>query len=551
MEDQSSCRRIALLSNVNMNAVIRGLKDEVQVYEAEGYGNELGILLNPSSSYHTFAPEITFLVLDLLELMEHELQEIKSRERMDSWFAGFESAIQGTCVYYISDAYLWGAELDVSEPLTRRTDLEELWNKKLQKLCERHTNVRILPYHHMICRLGEENAFSSKMWYMGRMPLSGEAGKRLAALILEKVLLESRTPKKVLALDLDNTLWGGLAGEHDTAPIVLSDDHAGLAYKNLQRVILQMQRQGVILVVVSKNNPEDAEALMRSHPHMVLRPEDFAARRINWKAKNENLAELAEELNVGLDSFVFWDDNPQERMLIRQFLPEVTVPDFPDKPEELAPAMTELFHRYFEKTVLTAEDLEKTKQYADNAKRGELRRQTGSFAEYLRQLRIVLTRVKTQGCIQRLEAMFNKTNQFNLTTRRHAPGEMERMAQDGAKHIFAYRVQDCFGDSGVVAAAVVNTAGAVPVIEEFVMSCRVMGKNIEQGILLDVERSLQKEGFEKVRGIYIPSAKNKPVEELYEQMGYSECGSEGESRIYELNLDQAPKREFVGELRVE
>ena len=556
MEKQDGGRRIALLSNVNMNAVIRGLKSEVQIYEAEGYGNELGVLLNPASSYHVFAPEITFLVMDLLELVEHELQGPESGERMDRWLEGFESAMGKTSVYYISDAYLWGMELDAAELLAGRTSLEALWNGKLQKLCSRHPNVRTLPYHRMISMLGEENAFSPKMWYMGKMPLSGEAGKRLAALILDKVRLESRTPKKVLALDLDNTLWGGLAGEHDNTPIILSDDHTGLAYRNLQRVILQMQRQGVILTIVSKNNPEDAEELMRNHPHMVLRPEHFAAKRINWNPKNENIAELAEELNVGLDSFVFWDDNPQERMLISQLLPQVTVPEFPNKPEELAPAMTEIFHAYFEKTFLTAEDLEKTKQYADNAKRDELQRNTGSFADYLKQLQIVLTRVKPTECISRLEAMFNKTNQFNLTTRRHTPGEVERMVQDEKKRIFVYRVEDCFGDSGVVATVVVDAAEPVPVIEEFVMSCRVMGKNIEQGILADVENSLRQEGFKSVRGLYIPTAKNKPVAELYSQLGYTRCDSQEKSRdddrqIYELDLDHSPKRGFVGEFQVE
>ena len=551
MGNQNGSRRIALLSNVNMNAVIRSLKDEMQVYETEGYGNELGILLNPASSYHAFNPEITFLVPDLLELVEHDLQGQDSEARMDSWFEGFENAMESTCVYYISDAYLWGAELDAAEPLTGRAVLETLWNGKLQKLCARHPNVRVLPYHRMISMLGEENAFSPKMWYMGKMPLSGEAGKRLAALIADKVRLESRTPKKVLVLDLDNTLWGGLAGEHDNSPILLSDDHSGLAYKNLQRVILQMQRQGVILAIVSKNNPEDAEELMRSHPHMVLRPEYFACKKINWNPKNENIAELAEELNVGLDSIVFWDDNPQERMLVSQFLPQVTVPKFPDKPEELAPAMTEIFHTYFEKTVLTAEDLEKTKQYADNAKRSELQRNTGNFADYLKQLQIVLTRVKPTECISRLEAMFNKTNQFNLTTRRHDLGEVERRVRDEKKRIFVYRVSDCFGDSGIVAAVVVDAAEPIPVIEEFIMSCRVMGKNIEQGILGDVERSLRQEGARAIRGIYIPTAKNKPVSQLYEQMGYTECASDGEKKIYELDLDKIPPREFVGEFRAE
>ncbi len=535
-------RRIALLSNVNMNAVIRALQKDAEVYEAEGYGNELGVLMNPASSYHAFQPEITFLVMDLLELLEHDFAEQAAGERVEGWFAGFENAMSPDRIYYISDVYLWGLEAEAADALTSRAALEGIWERRLRALCERHANVRILPYRRMIAKLGEENAFSPKMWYMGRILLSGEAGKRLAALIADKVRLEYRTPKKVLALDLDNTLWGGLAGEHDNTPVLLSEEHSGLAYKNLQRVILQMQRQGVLLAIVSKNNPEDAEEILRHHPHMALLPEHFAAKRINWNAKNENIAEIAGELNLGLDSFVFWDDNPQERLLVSQTLPEVTVPEFPDKPEDLAPAMTAIYHEYFEKAVLTAEDADKTRQYADNAKRNGLRRSAGSFEEYLKSLDIVVTRVDAAAHLNRLAELLNKTNQFNLTTRRHDVSEVQAMTQDGGKRIFLYAVEDRFGDNGVVAAVIVDVAGEIPVIEEFVMSCRVMGRNIEQGIVSDVERHLRQEGFERVRGIYIPTAKNKPAADLYRQLGYHEL----EEGVYEISLEAIPPRGFVG-----
>lgn len=558
-------RRIALLSNVNMNALIRLLQQDAQVYETEGYGNELGILQNPASSYHAFQPEITFLVMDLLELLGHETAEQAAKAAVENWFAELEGALAADCVYYISDAYLWGAELEAAEALIDRRALERLWDDALRGLCRRHANVRILPYCRLVTALGEEHAFSPKMWYLGRILLSNEAGKRLAALILDRVRIECRTPKKVLALDLDNTLWGGLAGEHDKSPVALSEEHAGLAYKNLQRVILQMQRQGVLLGIISKNNEEDAREILENHPHMVLRPEHFAAMRINWNTKSDNLQELAGELNLGLDSFVFWDDNPQERLLVSQMLPEVAVPDFPEKAEELAPAMTEIYHTYFEKAALTAEDLEKTAQYADNARRSELQRSTGSFEDYLHRLQIVVTRVDAAEHINRLADMLNKTNQFNLTTKRHTVSEVQAMTEDRKKRIFLYRVADCFGDYGVVAAVIVDVAGETPVIAEFVMSCRVMGKNIEQGILNQVEESLRREGFARVRGLYAPTAKNKPVAEFYPQMGYDrlerdmtmEAKMEADGtaddgcRCYELSLQESHDRAFVGEIRVE
>lgn len=545
-------KRIALLSNINVNPLLRILQGEVALGPMEGYGNELGIMMNPASAYNQFAPEITFLIMDLMELTEHELTDVSVKNHVENWFSGFENAMQGDRIYYISDAYLWGPEQETADMAVDRGELEGIWKNNLKALCGEHENVRILPYHRMLTVLGEENAFSLKMWYMGKILLSGEAQKRLAALILDKIRLEYRTPKKVLLLDLDNTLWGGLAGEHDNSPIILSDDHGGLAYKNLQRVILQMQKQGVLLGIVSKNNPEDAEEILQHHPHMVLRPECFAAKRINWKPKNENILEIAGELNLGTDSFVFWDDNPEERMLVRQMLPEVTVPDFPEKPEDLAAAMTDIYHTYFEKAVLTAEDLEKTAQYAANAKRTELRQSASNFYEYLKQLKITVTRVETGKHMQRLEALINKTNQFNLTTRRHDLQELLHMDKDPDRSIFLYQVKDCFGDNGVVAAVIVDTSAEIPTITEFVMSCRVMGKNVEQGILKDVELEMMDRGYRKIRGLFLPTAKNKPVAEFYTGLGYEQIGEQPDgTKVYEIELAKTPVREFMGQLVIE
>ncbi len=550
MEERGMSRRIALLSNVNMNALIRMLKKDAEVYEAEGYGNELGILMNPESSYHAFAPEVTFVVVDLLELLEHDFAMDEAKLRIERWMNAFESAMKDTCVYYVNDAYLWGLELEVAAAFTDLGALEALWDEALRDLCKRHANVRILPYKRMITVLGEENAFSPKMWYMGRILLSGEAQKRLAALMIEKLNVEYGTPKKVLVLDLDNTLWGGLAGEHDITPIQLSEEHAGLAYKNLQRVILQMQKQGVLLAIVSKNNQEDAEEILAHHPHMVLRPEHFVATYINWNAKNENLMALAMELNLGLDSFVFWDDNPHERMLVQETLSDVTVPDFPERAEDLAPAMTEIYREYFQKPVLTVEDADKTRQYADNAKREALKNSVGSFEDYLKQLQIVVTRVNAMEHAARLEALLNKTNQFNLTTVRHTTAQVQALLQDPAKRVFVYRVEDCFGDNGIVAAVIVDVKD-VPVIEEFVMSCRVMGKNVEHGILNHVENCLKREGFERLMGRFVPTDKNKPVAELYSRCGYEFAGEKNGGQLFGRNLSGELTEGFVSEIREE
>ncbi len=559
--------RIALLSNINMDVVIRLLGKEVDIYRTEGYGNELGTLMNPASSYHTYGAGMVFFVMDLMELLEHDLDPTAAEGRIRQWFRNLQGTLKQEVVYYVSDSYLWGMELETTADMGRKLHLEGLWQQYLEKLCQVRQNVRILPFHRLIETLGSEKSFSMKMWYMGKILLSGEAQKRLCTLILDKVRVETRIPRKVLLLDLDNTLWGGLAGESDHTPIELSESHIGLAYKNLQRVILQMQRQGVLLGIVSKNNREDAMEILDAHPHMVLRSADFAVIRINWRPKYENIQDIAGELNLGLDSFVFWDDNPAERELVGTMLPEVAVPDFPASPEELAPAMGSIYREYFEKAYVTDEDRTKTAQYTANAARKQLEQETGDFQTYLEQLQIVITRVDPAKHMERLAQLVNKTNQFNLTTIRYTQGELARIVEGQEKLVYLYRVTDKFGDNGVVAAAVVDVEGRLPgdimlkvenreagqpVVEEFVMSCRVMGKNIEYAILEDVESDLKARGYTHLAGVYLPTAKNQPVEKLYDQMGYRKQeplpdGGTG-GTVYYLELAEVPKRPYAAKV---
>ncbi len=559
MEQLVNRPRVALLSNVNMNFAIRMLKKSVEIYEPEGYGNELGLLMNPGSTYHAFAPEVTFLVTDLMEMIGHEIELPAAKNAMQNWFEQLNGCITESGVFYVSDAYLYGPELAVVSDALLKESIEHAYAELLRELCGKHGNVRIFPYRALIEELGSVSAFADKTWYLGKILHSNEALKRLCALILEKTELERRTPKKVLVLDLDNTLWGGLAGENDITPIALSDDHEGLAYKNLQRMILQMQKQGVLLAIASKNNEEDAAAILADHPHMMLRPECFAAKRINWNPKNVSLTEIAEELNLGLDSFVFFDDNPAERELIRQTLPQVEVPDFPEKCDELPGAMARIYKTFFEKNVLTGEDLKKTEQYAQNAKRDSLMHAASSFEEYLKQLEIEVKRVDPKANADRLTQLLNKTNQFHLTTKRMDREQVLKALDNASKRTYLYSVADRFGDNGIVAAVMVDVAG-VPLIEEFVMSCRVMGRNIEQAILADVERSLLDEGYESLHGVYLPTAKNKPVSALYERLGYQPLpevsmgaaalfeGREEPIFEYELNLKEAPERSFFAKV---
>ena len=540
--------KVAVLSNVNMDPVSRLLKGTPgnEVYASQGYGNELGTLLNRQSPLYDFAPDMIFMMIDVMEVTQHALQLSEAEAKISEWFSLFENAIDEKIVYYVSDAYLYGFELDVVWDKSLKSKIESIWAEKRQDLTERHPNVRIFPYADIIRKLGEDNAFSPKMWYMGKILHTSAVHKAIASEIDHCIDLEQRTPKKVLLLDLDNTLWRGLAGEHDITPIVLSEDGVGLAYKNFQRAILQLKDQGVILGIVSKNNEEDALKIIDEHPHMVLRSGDFAVKRINWENKAGNIISISKELNVGMDSIVFVDDNPAERELTGMALKELTVPDFPERPEELTSFIADIYHKYFEKPVVTAEDKEKTSQYIANSERKKLE-ESMDFEGYLKSLDMKLIRVSAGKNKERFVQLINKTNQFNLTTRRITEQEAAEILGDDNTEVFLYRVTDKFGDNGIVAVGIIEY-GDEAVITEFTMSCRVMGRKIEDAIVSDFEAAAKNRGYKQLTGIYIPTEKNKPVRDLYPSLGYSEKKTSADGTAeYVTDLEEKHLRRLYAE----
>ncbi len=536
--------KVAVLSNVNLNSVIRGLGKEIEVFESEGYGNELGILLDEQSGLYKFQPELIFVIEEYMELLGHNLQMEQAAAAVDRWFGAFESSIHKDITYYVSDIYLYGLELLVGQDEQNKAHLENLWQERLAVCREKFNNVLVFPLRTIIEHMGEVQVYSSKFWYMGKIPYSTNMQKALQEDILHKIELFRRPAKKVLLLDLDNTLWGGLAGEHDKSPIQLSEDGVGMAYKNLQRVIKRIKEQGIVLGLVSKNNPEDALSIINNHAHMVLRAEDFAIMKLNWTAKHENIMMIAQELNLGLDSMVFFDDNPAERQLVREMLPQIVVPDFPANAEQLPEAMIAIYQQYFEKPYVTVEDRQKTAQYQANQKRDEMRQSALSFEGYLKNLQIKLIRVEADKNIERLVQLVNKTNQFNLTTMRFTLNEMEKMLEDKNKEIFLYQVTDCFGDNGIVSASILDYGEDARIIE-FAMSCRVMGRRIENAIIENMEQAARKRGYERLLGEYIPTEKNKPVADLYSALGYKKLENNTvEGAIYEVSLSDTPKRNY-------
>lgn len=532
--------RTALLSNINADYVIRLLDADLPMYHTEGYGDMWGPQLDASSAFSRFAPEAVFLLVDAQQLLAPAQTEAQARQEIDAWYDMFDRCREAGRTYYISDIRLRTAAIEDIDEFSADL-IEQYWLACLRQRVEKYTNVHRFTVGGLYDQSGRQGLYSVKSWYTGKVPYTLQGCRALADRVRLLLKTAQRVPKKVLVLDLDNTLWGGVLGEDGPEGIRLSDDGAGAAYKDFQRGILQMQDRGVLLAVCSKNNEQDVRQVMEEHPHMLLRWDAFVSRQINWDDKVDNLHRIAEELNVGLDSLVFVDDMPPERENVRLRLPMVAAPDFPAVPEEL-PQFAQMLHTtYFQKLRCTAEDTQKTRQYQQNRQRAQAMQGLG-FEEYLKGLQLTVERVpNTPAALERAVQLFGKTNQFNLTTKRYTAVELQQRLDQGWD-LYIYRVADKFGDYGLVAVILVDTAG--PRIDSFLMSCRIMGKRLENCFLDHVERDLLAQGKTLLTADYRPTPKNLPVKEFYPSLGYCVVQQDGEDIRYGIDLRRRGARSY-------
>ena len=344
--------------------------------------------------------------------------------------------------------------------------------------------------------------------------------------------------KKCMVLDLDNTLWGGVLGEDGVDGIQLGGDYPGKAYYQWQLALAQLADTGVILALCSKNNEADVQEAWDKNPSMVLKRKHFSAVRINWGDKANNLRDLAEELNIGLDSMVFVDDSPSERELIKQLLPQVEVPDFPDKPYLLMPFFKFLVENYFRTYSVTAEDRAKTEQYHANALRRAEQSRFADFDDYLYSLDISIDVIPAdEHNLPRIAQMTQKTNQFNLTTRRYTESEVGQLI-DSHWHVYCMSVSDRFGDSGITGTIFMQPVDDVTLdIDTLLVSCRVLGKGVEEAFFKTVMNLMRLDGYRKVTATYCPTAKNVQTADFYDRMGMTCVAVDEGVKRYEMSLD--------------
>jgi FkbH-like protein len=386
-------------------------------------------------------------------------------------------------------------------------------------------------------RRGGIHSEDSRGWFESKQPGSPGLLVDIAREIAHQVQGLRVPPKKVLALDLDNTLWGGVIGDDGIEGIEIGDTSPrGEAFKAFQRHILTLKQRGVILAACSKNDHARAIEPFEKHPEMLLQLDDFVSFQANWEPKSDNLRRIAAELNLGLDSFVFADDNPAEIEIVRQFAPEVTTlllgPDPADYPGQLQDG------RWFDIRSLTAEDSQRTAQYRAEAARRSHQADGADMGSYLESLQMEATVSPfTAIDVPRLFQLINKSNQFNLTTRRRTEAEVESLIGNPDAVTLAVRLSDRFGEHGLISIVIGHQHRDTLDIDTWLMSCRVLKREVEQVVLNEIARQAADRGCQTLRGTYLPTPKNEMVRDFYPTMGFQQDTSIGDSSVFILPLN--------------
>ena len=394
--------------------------------------------------------------------------------------------------------------------------------------------------------IGLEHWDDPGRWHAAKLPFAPDALPLYADIVGRTLGALKGKARKCLVLDLDNTLWGGVIGDDGVEGIRLGQGSAlGEAYLAIQRLALDLRRRGVILAVCSKNEDAAARLPFRDHPEMVLTEDHIAVFHANWTDKATNIRTIAQTLNIGLDSLVFLDDNPAEREMVRRELPMVAVPELPDDPALYPRALA--CAGYFETVSIVEEDRTRADTYRANAERQALA-STSDMAGYLASLDMDCE-IRPFNAVGRgrITQLINKSNQFNLTTRRYTESEVAAVETDPNKCTMQIRLRDRFGDNGMISVIIFDKRGEIWEAETWLMSCRVLGRRVEEAALAYAASAAKRDGAHWLQGRYIPSDKNRMVAEHYGKLGFELIeGAADTGSVWRLDLSryEAPDLPF-------
>lgn len=546
--------KIAILSNINIDPIAKQLEEKGNQVYLSGFNQYAPELINKNSTINSKSFDIILMHIDGSDLIRpYFLNSRNTKNIKKSIKDDLRTIFQGINNYTKNhDKVLFVINTLNVEPFYEHTYLENIpsfslsslknyINDQIKEFALTITNLVILDWDRIVSMYGYNHLYNDSFNYLGRIKHS-ILGFEVMCNELDRLISSYKgKTKKVLVLDLDNTLWGGILGEDGVDGINLSEDGIGRAFRDFQKSLLKIKDYGIILTICSKNNFEDVKNCFDQHPMIVLKLNDFICTKINWNDKVSNIREIASELNLGMDSFVFIDDNPVERDFVKENQPEVSVPSFPKDPANINKwFISEVMYDYFPKLELTSEDKNKTKQYLANIKRKNISEKL-DINSYISNLKIQLnTYVNDVRFLERSAQLTQKTNQFNMTTNRYSNKDIQNYIESDDYHIFNLEYIDRFNNEGIIGLSIVKIEDRQAIIDTFLMSCRVIGRNIEYKFLNTIIKYLQK-NVKKVKNInaeFLFSKKNSVAKDFYKLCGLELKVKSKEKFIYHSNIDK-------------
>ncbi|MGE3760203.1 MAG: HAD-IIIC family phosphatase, partial [Pseudobdellovibrionaceae bacterium] len=418
-----------------------------------------------------------------------------------------------------------------------KTQTVQLINSTLRE--QRHPGVALFDLDWVSSLYGKQSWFCKRHWYQAKYPFSVDATSLVAYHGARTIAAMLGRSQKCLVLDLDNTLWGGTLGDDGLAGLQIGPDTAvGKAFLDFQYYLMGLKNRGILLAVCSKNEEALAREVFLSHPEMILKLEDFAAFQVNWRNKAENLNEIASQLELSPEALVFVDDSPFERNLVRRLAPKVMVPEMPDDIAEYIHTLDSL--RYFETIDFSDEDARRHQLYSENRMRQSLRAETLDMAEYLKSLDM---QCEVSGInsinSRRVTQLVNKSNQFNMTGQKVSQIVIDDLIENPQHMGRVYRLRDRFGDNGLISAAILRLDADTMTIENWVMSCRVLLRGVEEFVHRDLIRLAKSKGIRRVVGLYVKGERNALVAPLYRKLGFRLVSEASNPEKWELDVDLA------------
>jgi FkbH-like protein len=529
--------RVALLGSFTLEPFVPVLRVEaaragiwLDIYVAP-YGQYLSELIDPTSGLYRFRPKVTFLAVDPDVLWNQRWAEsppLKTEPVVGGLLTPLFSGLDvfdraGTGIVVMNDFVLprrstEGVNAFRSKGTFAHTVAHA--NKHLRLRLSLRDHTFLFPLADVVAQVGRDHAFNWRTHYRGHVTWSDRLMAAVAERYVGFALAATGRATKCIVLDLDNTLWGGVLGEEGPAGIALGPQWPGSEFVDFQRELLDLQGQGILLALCSKNNEHEALAVLREHSSMLIREAHLAAYRINWDDKATNIRDIARELNIGLDHMLLIDDSPHERAWVRQEIPELRVPELPSDPTMYASWVGSLPSLIVLQQTL--EDTQRTRQYQESRSREAYRGSVGSVEAFLRGLglRVDITQLDDDS-VARVVQLLAKTNQFNLTTRRHDESTIRRRTASGEWRVYTMRVTDRFGDFGLTGVAIVVPGEGTWQLESFLMSCRVIGKSVETALLARIAEDAREAGATALSAEFIDSGRNQVAAGFLSSHGFA------------------------------